>query len=46
MVCVVESVEQPHLRCVGNPDVREVGLSKQALHHILVALQELADQLL
>ena len=27
-VCVVERVEQFHLRCVGNPDVREPGLSK------------------
>ena len=27
-VCVVERVEPLYLRCVGNPDVREPGLSK------------------
>ena len=27
-VCIVERVKQCHLRCVGNPDVRELGLSK------------------
>ena len=45
-VGIVERVKQYQLRCVGNPDVRELGLCKLTLHHILIALQELADQLL